>query len=96
MGLGLLSVAGLAAAVLDITHHIIVKTGLFLVAGVVEAEYGGGGLDRTGGLLHRRPVVALLLPLAVSLAGSGRSAASLPNWRSFRKVWRWDRGRSSR
>ncbi len=70
MGLGLLSVAGLAAAVLYITHHIIVKTGLFLVAGVVEAEYGGGGLDRTGGLLHRRPVVAaLFLPLALSLAG---------------------------
>ncbi len=70
MGLGLLSVAGLAAAVLYITHHIIVKTGLFLVAGVVESEYGTGGLDRTGGLLHRRPVVAaLFLPLALSLAG---------------------------
>ncbi len=70
MGLGLLSIAGLAAAVLYITHHIIVKTGLFLVAGVVEAEYGSGGLDRTGGLLHRRPVVAaLFLPFALSLAG---------------------------
>ena len=70
MGLGMLSVAGIAAAVLYITHHIIVKTGLFLVAGVVEAEYGEGGLDRTGGLLHRRPVVAaLFLPLALSLAG---------------------------
>ncbi len=70
MGLGLLSIAGLAAAVLYITHHIIVKTGLFLVAGVVESEYGSGGLDRTGGLLHRRPVVAaLFLPLALSLAG---------------------------
>ncbi len=70
MGLGFLSVAGLTAAILYITHHIVVKTGLFLVGGLVEAEQGTGALDRTGGLLHRRPVVALLfLPLALSLAG---------------------------
>jgi multicomponent Na+:H+ antiporter subunit D len=70
MGLGLLSQAGLAAAILYITHHIVVKTGLFLVGGLVETEYGTGALDRVGGLLHRRPVAALLfVPLALSLAG---------------------------
>lgn len=70
MGLGLLSAAGLAAAILYISHHIIVKTGLFLVGGLVESEYGTGALDATGGLLHRRPVVAaLFLPLGLSLAG---------------------------
>ncbi len=70
MGLGLLSVAGLAASILYITHHIIVKTGLFLVGGLVESEHGTGALDRIGGVLHRRPVVAMLfLPLALSLAG---------------------------
>lgn len=70
MGLGFLSIAGLTAAILYITHHIVVKTGLFLVGGLVEAEQGTGALDRTGGLLHRRPVVAVLfLPLALSLAG---------------------------
>ncbi len=70
MGLGFLSVAGLTAAILYITHHIVVKTGLFLVGGLVEAEQGTGALDRTGGLLHRRPVIAVLfLPLALSLAG---------------------------
>ncbi len=70
MGLGFLSVAGLAAAILYISHHIVVKTGLFLVGGLVEAEHGTGALDRTGGLLHRRPVIAaLFLPLAFSLAG---------------------------
>jgi multicomponent Na+:H+ antiporter subunit D len=70
MGLGMLSIAGLAAAILYISHHIVVKTGLFLVGGLVETEFGTGALDRTGGLLHRRPVVALLfLPLALSLAG---------------------------
>jgi multicomponent Na+:H+ antiporter subunit D len=70
MGLGFLSVAGLAAAILYISHHIVVKTGLFLVGGLVEAEHGTGALDRAGGLLHRRPVIAaLFLPLAFSLAG---------------------------
>lgn len=70
MGLGFLSVAGLAASILYISHHIVVKTGLFLVGGLVEAEQGTGALDRTGGLLHQRPVIAaLFLPLALSLAG---------------------------
>ena len=70
MGLGFLSIAGLAAAIVYISHHIIVKTGLFLVGGIVETEFGTGALDRTGGLLRSRPAVALLfLPLALSLAG---------------------------
>ncbi|MDJ0665129.1 MAG: proton-conducting transporter membrane subunit [Acidimicrobiia bacterium] len=70
MGLGFLSVAGLAAAILFVANQIIVKTGLFLVGGLVEAEHGTGALDRIGGLLHRRPVMAALyLPLALSLAG---------------------------
>lgn len=70
MGLGFLSVAGLAAAILFVTHQIVVKTGLFLVGGLVEAEHGTGALDRIGGVLHRRPVIAaLFLPLAFSLAG---------------------------
>jgi multicomponent Na+:H+ antiporter subunit D len=70
MGLGFLSIAGVAATILYITHHIVVKTGLFLVGGLVEAEQGTGALDRVGGLLHRRPVIAILvLPLALSLAG---------------------------
>ena len=70
MGLGFLTAAGLAAAILFITHQIVVKTGLFLVGGLVEAEHGTGALDRIGGVLHRRPVIAaMFLPLALSLAG---------------------------
>jgi multicomponent Na+:H+ antiporter subunit D len=70
MGLGFLNQAGVAAAILYITHHIVVKTGLFLVGGLVETEYGTGALDNVSGLLHRRPIVAVLfLPLAFSLAG---------------------------
>ena len=36
MGLGLFTVAGLAGAVFYIVHHIVVKTTLFLVGGLIE------------------------------------------------------------
>lgn len=70
MGLGFLTVAGLAAAVIFMVHQIVVKTGLFLVGGLIEWDAGTGRIERLGGLLHRRPLVALFfLPLALSQAG---------------------------
>ncbi len=70
LGVGLFSLAGLAGAVLYIVHHIVVKTTLFLVAGIVEQSAGTGQLHRLGGLVHRVPLYAglFLLP-ALSLAG---------------------------
>jgi len=69
-GVGLFSLAGLAGAVLYIVHHIIVKTTLFLVAGIVEHATGTGQLRRLGGMLHSAPVYAVLFMLpALSLAG---------------------------
>jgi multicomponent Na+:H+ antiporter subunit D len=70
MGLGLFSLAGLAGAVLYIVHHIVVKTCLFLTAGLVEHTGGTGRLGRIGGIAHRLPVLAVLFLLpALSLAG---------------------------
>jgi multicomponent Na+:H+ antiporter subunit D len=70
MGLGLFTVAGLAAAILYVIHHIVVKTTLFLTAGLVELHAGSGRLARIGGLAHRAPVLAVLFLLpALSLAG---------------------------
>jgi multicomponent Na+:H+ antiporter subunit D len=70
MGLGLFTVAGLAGAILYVIHHIVVKTTLFLAAGLVELHAGSGRLARIGGLAHRAPVLALLFLLpALSLAG---------------------------
>ncbi len=69
-GLGLLSVAGLAAAILYIVHHIVVKTTLFLTGGLVERAAGTGHLDRVDGVLRARPLVGMLFLLpALSLAG---------------------------
>ena len=69
-GLGLFSLAGVAGAVLYIVHHIVVKTTLFLVGGMVEETTGTGQLHRLGGLMHSAPLVAVLFLLpALSLAG---------------------------
>ncbi|HVL05769.1 MAG TPA: Na+/H+ antiporter subunit D [Acidimicrobiales bacterium] len=70
MGLGLFTVAGIAGAIFYIVHHIVVKTTLFLVGGLVENATGTGALRRLGGLLHRAPIIAVLfLVPALSLAG---------------------------
>ncbi|HWH34561.1 MAG TPA: Na+/H+ antiporter subunit D [Acidimicrobiales bacterium] len=70
MGLGLFSIAGLAGAILYTVHHIVVKTSLFLVSGLVEHLAGTSLLRRLGGLARRAPLVgALFLLPALSLAG---------------------------
>ncbi len=70
LGLGLFTVAGIAGAIFYIVHHIVVKTTLFLVGGLVEVSAGTGALSRLSGLARRAPVVAALFALpALSLAG---------------------------
>ena len=70
MGLGLFTVAGLTAGVAYMVNHIVVKTGLFLVAGEVEAEVGGSDIDAGSGLIKTRPwLAAAFALLALSLAG---------------------------
>ncbi|CAN5806340.1 Na+/H+ antiporter subunit D [soil metagenome] len=70
LGLALFSLAGLAGAILYIVHHIVVKTTLFLVAGVVERMAGTASLTRLGGFSRMVPVLGILFLLpAFSLAG---------------------------
>jgi multicomponent Na+:H+ antiporter subunit D len=69
-GLGLFTVAGIAGAVFYIVHHIIVKTALFLVAGLVDRRAGSSRLSEVGGLVRSAPVIAVLFAVpALSLAG---------------------------
>ena len=69
-GLGLFTVAGVAGAVFYIVHHIIVKTALFLVAGLVDRRAGSSRLSEVGGLVRSAPVLAVLFAVpAMSLAG---------------------------
>lgn len=70
MGLGLFTLAGLAGAVLYIIHHIVVKTTLFLVAGLTEIRAGTSDLAKISGLARLEPLLAILFLLpALSLAG---------------------------
>ncbi len=70
MGLGLFTRMALAGSVFYIVHHIIVKTNLFLVSGVVERLRGTLQLGALGGLYQSRPLLAgLFLVPALSLAG---------------------------
>ncbi len=69
-GLALYSVAGVAGSIFYITHHIIVKTNLFLVSGAAERLTGSHVLSRMGGLYRSQPVLAFLFLIpAMSLAG---------------------------
>jgi multicomponent Na+:H+ antiporter subunit D len=70
MGLGLFSPFAIAGSVFYIAHHILVKTNLFLVSGVVHRMRGTFDLPALGGLYRAAPVLsALFLIPALSLAG---------------------------
>jgi multicomponent Na+:H+ antiporter subunit D len=75
MGIGLtadarIAPAAVAATIFYVVHHIIVKSSLFLVAGVAEQVTGTTKLQDMGGVLRLTPVVAgLFLVAALSLAG---------------------------
>jgi multicomponent Na+:H+ antiporter subunit D len=70
MGLGLFTPLALAGSVFYIIHHIVVKTSLFLMSGVVRWLGGSYQVKKLGGLYRLYPGVALLfLVAALSLAG---------------------------
>ncbi|WP_336921427.1 monovalent cation/H+ antiporter subunit D family protein [Aquipuribacter sp. SD81] len=70
LGLGFFGVAGIAAGVFYLVHHIIVKAALFLVVGAVEETRGTGALSRLGGVARTEPLLALaFLAAALSLTG---------------------------
>lgn len=57
-------------AILFMLHHSIVKTNLFLVAGMVVQGHGSDQLKDVGGLYKYRPLTAILFFVsAISLAG---------------------------
>lgn len=70
MGLALYTPLALVGGVFYITHHIIVKTNLFLISGVAHRLLGSYDLKKLGGLYKERPVLAILFLIpALSLAG---------------------------
>lgn len=70
MGLGLFTPLALAGSIFYIVHHIIVKTNLFLVSGLVHRVRGTCELKELGGLYRYTPWLGVLFLIpALSLAG---------------------------
>ena len=70
LGIGLFTTQALAGALFYIIHHVIVKSTLFLVSGVVQMTTGTTHLKKIGGLQARSWILnALFLIAALSLAG---------------------------
>lgn len=70
LGLAFMTPLALAAAIFYLVHHIIVKTNLFLVSGVVVRLKGSCDLAKVGGLCKSAPWLALLFFIpAFSLGG---------------------------
>ena len=70
IGIGLFDLAGLAAVIVSLVHHIVVKTSLFLTEGLIEQHSGTSRLNRLGGMVRTAPVIAVLFGIAaLALAG---------------------------
>lgn len=70
LALAFMTPLALAAALFYTVHHIIVKTNLFLVSGIVIQKKGTSDLARIGGLYKSAPLLALLFFIpAFSLGG---------------------------
>ncbi|WP_430647527.1 Na+/H+ antiporter subunit D [Agromyces sp. GXS1127] len=69
-GIGLASVAGLAATIYYVIHHISVQTTLFLTTGLIERFGGSTSITRLGGLRRASPMLAVLFFVpAMNLGG---------------------------
>lgn len=69
-GLGLFTVAGTTAVVFYIVQTILVKTNLFLVAGLIDRHAGVSRISQAGGIARSAPVIAVFFAVpALSLAG---------------------------
>lgn len=70
MGLGLFTPLALAGTIFYTIHHIIVKTTLFLISGIIERLQGSDELAKLGGLYARLPGFSVLFLIAAfSLSG---------------------------
>jgi multicomponent Na+:H+ antiporter subunit D len=70
VGLGFFTRGALAATVFYIVHHILVKTNLFLIGGIIGRRTGTQALAKTGGLYAKAPWLAVLFLIpAMSLGG---------------------------
>lgn len=71
MGLALFTPLGIAGSVFYIVHHILVKSNLFLISGIVKVSGSSFRLKELGGFYRSHPFVSILFLIsAFSLAGA--------------------------
>lgn len=70
MGLALFTPLAIIGGLYYVMHHIVVKTNLFLISGIVHRLLGTYDLKKLGGLYQARPFLSILFLIsALSLAG---------------------------
>lgn len=68
--IALMTEFAIAAAIFYTIHHILVKSNLFLVGGLISHRFAGSNLKPMGGLLKTAPYLAILFAIpALSLGG---------------------------
>ncbi|MGJ3234110.1 Na+/H+ antiporter subunit D [Marivirga sp.] len=70
LGLALFTPLAIAGSIFYMIQHILAKTNLFLITGVVEKIKGSSNLNKVTGLYHHFPILSIIfLLVALSLAG---------------------------
>jgi multicomponent Na+:H+ antiporter subunit D len=70
LAIGFFTPLSFAAAIFYITHHIVVKSSLFMIGGVATSYNRSDNLDKMGGLWEHAPWLGVLFLIqALSLAG---------------------------
>lgn len=81
LGVSLLSVSGLSAAMLHMFNHALIKAALFMAVGAMALRYGSTKLDDLAGAGKTMPLTMLAFVLAgVSLIGVPLTAGFISKW----------------
>src|SRR3546814_14867689 len=69
-GLGMFSEVALTVALFYLFHDILVKTNMFLIAGLIRKLRGTMNMDKLGGLYAQYPLLSLVIAIVLfSLVG---------------------------
>lgn len=81
MGTAMMTTAAVAGVIFFIAHNMVVKSSLFLAAGLVKRQTGNDSLDESAGLAEHAPWLAAFFFLgALSLAGLPPTSGFFGKW----------------
>ena len=87
LGTAMMTASALAGAIYFVMHNMLIKSSLFLTAGLVRRYSGSDSLDRNGGLCSASPALATIFFLAgLSLAGLPPTSGFFGKWLLIREA----------